>query len=121
MRTTSRFAASTILLTLVCLPACLIGSSSNTEYEGTYVSEETLEQVQPGMTSDSVVALLGEPTTKAVTRTREEVWTWRYRRETTSSGSVLLLVSAEKKTESSGAVRVQLRDGRVVKSWREGR
>jgi outer membrane protein assembly factor BamE (lipoprotein component of BamABCDE complex) len=100
---------------------CLIGSSTSTEYEGNYVSEETLAEIQPGMDEASVVSLIGEPSSKVQTRPGAEVWTWRYRKEKTTSGSVFLLISAESTTEDSGAVRVSFLNERVVKSWRDGR
>lgn len=107
------------LALLVALPGCLIGSTTETIYSGALVSDETLAHVQPGDSEASVVALLGDPTSRAAQAGGSQILKWEYTRETKSKGSVLFVLGTNKKSSSSGAVFVLIRDGKVEKTWRD--
>ena len=115
----SRIAALVAIATLSILSGCLFGSSSHTTFSGKRVSEETLAMIDPGDSADSVVGLLGEPTSKSEKADGSEIWKWHYEQTTKSSGAVLFLVGTSDSSESSGAVYVQIMDGKVVKTWRD--
>src|SRR5687768_9029881 len=104
-------------VSLSVLPGCLISSHSNTSYSGHDISPKTLAQIEPGTTKqDFVVATLGTPTTKTTLDDGSEVWKYEYRKRTSSSGSVFLLLNTGNQTEKEGAVYVILRDGMVQKT-----
>lgn len=104
----------------VTVPACLVSSKTKTEVSGRYVSEETLSKVEPGMSSDDVQALLGEPTSRSIPEEGIDLWRWEYSRKETSSGAVFLVFATSNETENRGSVSVKFRDGVVTKTWREG-
>ena len=114
-------------LALFCcltLPGCLFGNTSHTETTGQFVSSETLTQVQPGQTTEFVLGLLGEPTSKATApgKTPElnvEIWKWFYSEDTEANASVFLIFGTKSTTNSSGNTYVEFSEGKVVKAWRD--
>ena len=102
------------------LPSCLVGSNRDIQTSGTYVSEQTLEQIKPGQTSQVVLDLLGEPTKRiAMDEEGSQVWKWTYSKTVLDKGAVFLIVKAETTTRSDGSVFVELKDDKVVKTWRD--
>jgi outer membrane protein assembly factor BamE (lipoprotein component of BamABCDE complex) len=97
----------------------VLSSSSHTERSGNYIGEETLRQVQPGHSQEYVRALFGDPTSRSAVSEGVELWKWTYEQETRSSGSVLLVFSSRRSTESGGAVYVEFTDAQVSKIWRD--
>ncbi len=110
---------SLALASLSALGGCIIGSSSKTETEGVYVGPETVAQITPGSTQGYVLALLGEPTSKVEIGDGRSLWKWRYVERKKSSGSLLLVFSADSEHKSASTAYVEFADGKVVKSWRD--
>ena len=110
---------SAALTLLLVLPSCLFGSSSKTTQHGTRIGQETYDQVVPGKKQDFVLALCGDPTSKSTVE-GGEIWKWSYRKETTSSGGVIFIISSKTKTEIKDAVFVEFRGDAVHKVWRDG-
>jgi outer membrane protein assembly factor BamE (lipoprotein component of BamABCDE complex) len=111
---------SALLGLSLLLPSCLIGSNRDIETTGTYVSETTLAQIKPGQSSDVVLELLGEPTKRiAMDEEGGEVWRWTFSKVIKDKGAVFLIVKAQTTTRSDGTVYVELKDGKVVKTWRD--
>ncbi|MCP3917947.1 MAG: outer membrane protein assembly factor BamE [bacterium] len=110
---------SPLLVAILLLPGCLIGSSTDTDYSGRYISEDTIQEVQPGASKDFVLELCGEPTSRIDSGGGAELWKWEYSQETASSGSVFLLLGSSKTSKSEGAVWVKFEDERVVRAWRD--
>lgn len=108
-----------VLAALLGLSACLVSSTEKTETEGRPVSGETLARVHPGMAAGEVVGLLGEPSVTTQVDDETEIWRWTYRTEKRSTGNVFLLFSSTKVEQMEGAVNVELRNGRVAKTWRD--
>ena len=104
---------------LAALSGCIIGSSSKTEVEGTYVGPETIAQITPGTSKAYVLALLGEPTSQVDIGDGRALWKWRYVERRESSGSLLLVFSADSEHESSNTAYVEFRGDEVVKAWRD--
>jgi len=111
--------SSTILVLAFALAGCLISSSSHTEYRGKHVGQATLDQIEPGQGQAFVLAVLGEPTSKAPAGENRELWKWSYTEQKTSKGGVFLLVSTKKSTETTGTVYVEFEDGKVARTWRD--
>lgn len=112
------------LLSCLTLPGCLFGNNSHTETTGQFVSSETLTRVQPGQTTEFVLGLLGEPTSKAAAagETPEqdvEIWKWSYSEDTEANASVFLIFGTKSSTNSSGNTYVEFSEGKVVKAWRD--
>lgn len=110
-----------LLLLAAALPACLVSSKTRTETSGIPIGEQTLATVKPGMDGAEVEQLLGPPTSRATFDDGTEIWRWTYRTQTTKTGQVFLLFGTEQTEESSGAVSVELKDGKVVRRWRDGK
>ncbi|MEM6672923.1 MAG: outer membrane protein assembly factor BamE [Planctomycetota bacterium] len=111
-----------LALMLLCLgtSSCLVGRTENTKFSGRYVGEETLEQIEPGDSSNEVESLLGPPSSRTEKSTGTTVWRYAYSRATTKSGSVFLLFGSQSTVEVEEAVYVEFDDRmNVVKTWRE--
>jgi outer membrane protein assembly factor BamE (lipoprotein component of BamABCDE complex) len=111
--------ASLFLASATVLGGCLVGSSSKTQVEGVYVGPETIAQITPGSSQAYVLAVLGEPTSKADVGDGRSLWKWRYVERHKSSGSLLFVFGAKSEDESSNTAYVEFRGGEVVKAWRD--
>lgn len=119
MRAASILAAS-LVASLAVLPGCLISGSSDTKISGQYVGPATFNEIEPGVTTvDWVRGVLGEPTTKTSLADGSEIWKWSYTRKRSSAGGVFLLIGSSSAEETVGATFVQIKDGVVVKAWRD--
>jgi outer membrane protein assembly factor BamE (lipoprotein component of BamABCDE complex) len=111
----------TLLLATLGLAAgtasCLIGTRSRTENTGNYVSQQTLERIQPGKDKAYVLALLGEPTTRTVVDANTEIWKWCYTEQRNSSGHLIFVLSADNTTETRRTTFVEFHGSSVVKAW----
>jgi hypothetical protein len=119
MRATPALAAA-LLASLAVLPGCLISGSSDTKVSGEYIGPATFHQIEPGVTTvDWVRAVMGEPTSRARLEDGSEIWKWSYERKHSSHGGVFLLVGGSSREETKGATFLQIKDGVVVKAWRD--
>ena len=101
------------------LSGCLISSSSNESYTGTYVSESTFGQIEPGKTTKQwVLGTLGEPTEKTCLEDGGELWKWSYSKTKSSSGAILFVFGGSSTSQTGGAAYVQMKDGIVTRAWR---
>lgn len=112
--------AAGLLLLAAAVSACLVSSQTKKQTTGTPIGEQTLATIRPGMDGAEVQKLLGPPTTRTSLDEGVEIWRWTYRTETTKTGQVFLLFGTEQTEETSGAVNVELKDGKVVRRWRDG-
>jgi hypothetical protein len=121
------FSSTTIRLVAFCalvasvgtLSGCLISSRSRETQSGTFVSETTFNQIQPGVTTKQwVLGTLGEPSLKTPLENGEELWKWSYCKTRESSGSLLFVFGGSSTSSTMGAAYVQFKDGVVSKSWR---
>ena len=107
---------------MVCLlvsTGCLVGVSSHTNREGTYVAESTLDQIEPGKTNKSwIVATLGEPSENKEVEPGHELWKYSYRETRNSSGYVFLIFGGSGTRETDSHVFVEMVDGVVTRTWR---
>lgn len=110
---------ATLLAAALTLPACLVGSQTQTESSGRFVSAETLGRVTVGESESFVLGLLGEPTEKIDSASGTQIWKWAYSSKTTKTGGVFLIAASSKTTSENGATYVEFEDGKVVKSWRD--
>ena len=112
-----------LILALALFPlfagGCLISSDSSQHRSGTYVSDETLHQIDPGKTTSGWVrATLGPPTEVDKLDGSGELWKYTYTERKESSGAVFLIFAGHDKKEISGTVFVEVRNGVVTKTWR---
>jgi outer membrane protein assembly factor BamE (lipoprotein component of BamABCDE complex) len=98
---------------------CLVGGSSTTRREGSYVSQSTLNEIEPGKTSQAwIVATLGEPTSKTVLGPGHELWKYSYKETKQSGGYVFLLYAGGDTKIADGTVFVEMVNDVVTKTWR---
>ena len=98
---------------------CLVTSHSEQKRSGNYVSDSTLNQIEPGRTSASWVrATLGAPSSVEEPDEQTEIWKYRYSERKDSSGSVFLLFAGNDSKETTGTVFVEVRHGVVTRYWR---
>ncbi|MBC7834103.1 MAG: hypothetical protein H7Y88_03260 [Phycisphaerales bacterium] len=92
----------------------------STEYEGTYVSEALMEKIQLNDTrEDWILAVLGEPTSRATLDDGSEIWRWVYRPAGSQASLVSLLGQGEEKpTPQPITSFVRFKGGVVVDKWR---
>lgn len=106
--------------TLTLLSGCLVSGHSNSTMSGAYVGPTTFSQVEPGVTSEEwVLASFGKPTERTSLSDGTDLLKWTHTRTKRGSGSVFLLYGGSNSTETHGAAFVQVRDGTVVKAWRD--
>jgi outer membrane protein assembly factor BamE (lipoprotein component of BamABCDE complex) len=111
--------ALTLALPLALGSCVVIGADSHTSEHGRYVGDETLAQIRPGESAEYVVALIGSPTSKTELSDGVSIWKYAYTHKTTRNNHLLFVLDADSTEETSGAVFVQLKDGKVERSWRD--
>ena len=98
---------------------CLVSADSSQHRSGTYVSDETMRQIEPGKTSSGWVrATLGPPTKVDKLDGSGELWKYTDTEKKESSGAVFLIFAGHDKKETSGTVFIEVRDGVVARTWR---
>ncbi|MBL8763087.1 MAG: hypothetical protein JNM07_02315 [Phycisphaerae bacterium] len=113
-------ASAPLLVATLILPGCLVSSNNSSKMTGAYIGPSTFAQVEAGITkTDWVLAAMGEPTTRSKLDDGSEIWRWSYTRRTTSSGGVFLIAGGSTDNETVGATCLHVRDGVVVKAWRD--
>ncbi|MFG0284490.1 MAG: outer membrane protein assembly factor BamE [Phycisphaerales bacterium JB039] len=117
-RAPTRLLAAICACALACGGGCAI-STSKTDYTGVYVAPETLRQIEPGESQESVLDLLGQPTRKTRLGDGAERWMWRWSKTKRSRDTVVLLSTTSQNVEESGAAFVEFQDEVVTKAWRE--
>ena len=111
------FAAGLLLALLTS--GCLVTSHSDQKRSGNYVSDSTLNQIEPHRTSASwVCATLGTPSSVDKPDEQTEIWKYRYTERRNSSGAVFLLFAGDDSKETTGTVFVEVRQGVVTRYWR---
>ena len=107
-----------LILVAAVVPGCLFGSEKKTHQTGDYVPPEILEKIAMGDRQETVVSLLGEPTTKTAASDGTDIWMWVHSEETTQKGAVFLILSKKETTTKTVTVFVEFRNGLVSRTWR---
>ena len=114
-----RVCCTLISLALLATTGCLVGGSSEVKREGNYVSETTLNTIEPGKTGKAwVLATLGEPSSKKEIEPGHELWKYSYKETKEGDGYVFLIFAGSDKNVTGGNVFVEFKDDVVSKSWR---
>jgi hypothetical protein len=101
------------------LGGCLVSSNSSEHRSGSYVSDSTFNQIQPGKTTEGWVdATLGKPTSISRLDDGTEIWKYSYTEHRDSSGAVFLIFGGSNSTETNHTAFVEIHDGIVRKAWR---
>jgi len=99
---------------------CLVGSKVNETRTGKTIGSGTFEQVKAGETTSAwLKSALGEPTEKTKVDEHSEIWKWSYSKTQERDTWVFLLLVSEDKKTTTESVAVELRDGVVVRKWRD--
>src|SRR5689334_16208223 len=116
MRYFGRFAAAIVAAGLFIFigAGCLVSSNTQQSRSGSYVPENTFDQIKTGKTTQAwVKAVLGEPSSKN-TADDTEIWKWSYTERKESSGAIFLIFGGHDEKEQSHAAYVEFKDGVVV-------
>jgi hypothetical protein len=105
-----------LLVVALALAAC---RSEPLGFRRVTIGVATIEKIEPGLSQRHVTALLGEPFDRTPLDDGLELWRWSYREKETSSGSVVLVIDNEPRTEASHMAYVEFRAGRVTRAWRD--
>src|SRR4051812_29251594 len=114
-----RFLCAVAVLAMITSFGCLVGGSSEVKREGSYVSESTLNTIEPGKTGKAwILATLGEPSSKKEIEPGHELWKYSYKETKQGDGYVFLIFAGSDKQVAGGNVFVEFKDDVVSKSWR---
>ena len=91
-----RVCCALISLGLLANTGCLVGGSSEVKREGNYISETTLNTIEPG----------------------HELWKYSYKETKEGDGYVFLIFAGSDKNVTGGNVFVEFKNDVVSKSWR---
>ncbi len=108
--------------TLLAASGCLVTSNSSVAYgcKGQMVSQETLNQIDPGKTPETkLIALLGEPTNKKQLSEQCELYTYDYIKKTHTNVTVFLVLTSNESSEHRNRLYFEIEDGLVQKFWQD--
>jgi hypothetical protein len=109
-----------VLLALLWLPSCLVTGGSKHESSGTFVSEETLAEIEAGESEAFVLDLLGTPS-RRVEKAEEGVslLAWDWERRTSEKGAVLLIFAGANEDTRRTTTWVRIEGGIVTRVWQD--
>ena len=115
------FGLVAVLLAGLLLPGCVVVAESNSKQIGkAYPGSASLQALEPGkVTRDAVTSLLGEPTRTTQLEADKELLVYEYRQTKRENVAIFLLLTANKKLETTQQVFVMLEDGVVTKVWEQ--
>lgn len=89
-------------------------------YEGTYISDELLDIVKIGTTTDDwILAVMGEPDARTTLRNGTDIWRWTYKPIEQQGSMVEVFTRTEKEPKlAARSVFVQLREGIAIEKWK---
>jgi len=113
--TPARLAAAAATLTILATTTgCLVSGSSSTAVSGTPISEQTLNQIKPGLTTRAqVLSLLGTPK-RTTTINDAPVLIYSYSKRTNSESKVFLIFSGDNTKAVSSTTYIELNDEDLV-------
>lgn len=107
-------------LSLVAMPGCLASGHSSVRAEGRYIGPDTINKIEPGVTTrEWVAAVLGEPTTRTTLTDGSEIWKWSSKKVTRSSGSLFLVFRGSERDVIERTVYVELDGDLVSRVWKD--
>jgi len=104
-------------LAAASLSGCLATNNSTKTVSGKEINATTFAQVVPGNTKDSVLALLGEPSSKVKRDDGTETWNLRYSEDQKSESGVLFVFYGGNETKTVTVRHVDIKDNVVTKTW----
>jgi outer membrane protein assembly factor BamE (lipoprotein component of BamABCDE complex) len=104
------------------LSGCLVTSQSRIDETGVRISAQTLEQVEPGRTTESwLLSTLGHPTSVSRVEDYDDLKLLRYTyiQQRTDKGAVFLLFGGSTQRRESTTTYFEVTDGIVTRHWTE--
>ena len=114
--------AASLLASTLLLGGCLVTSGKSIDERGVRISQQTLDQVELGTTTESWLrAALGAPTHARDVEGDPSVKILRYDYivKKSSAGTVFLLFSGGSESKRTTSTFFELQDGVVVRFWTE--
>ena len=107
-----------LILPMTLAGCAVLGSSSDVDVEGTPISSLTLQQLEPGETTEQqVLNLLGPPSRTMERTDGEKTLVYEFRRTKESKGHLLFVFSGKSESSERRTAYVALRDGVVTRWW----
>lgn len=116
----SRVTAAVVLIAAALAPAgCVVGSKNTVSTTGRPISENTLDILEPGVTTErQLLDLLGEPT--RVMNEDEvggKVYVYEYERRKSGRGYILFAYAGSSESVEQRTLYVKIRDGAIERFW----
>lgn len=109
-----------LLAMLIFSAGCLVMHQNSIDESGVRVSPSTLDQVEPGRTSEAwLIATLGEPTSRRKVDDRTSILRYNYTRESSSGGAVFLIFAGQSSKTESTTTFFEITDSIVTRHWIE--
>jgi outer membrane protein assembly factor BamE (lipoprotein component of BamABCDE complex) len=111
--------ASLLAITLLgaTLSGCAIVNSNNSHVTGKRISAEQLALVKPGTTKDTVVDLLGLPTSRTDLGNGLDVWQWKFTQTSNHSTGLIFVFISDSSSSVEQTTSVEFKDGGVTRTW----
>ena len=106
----------------VMTTGCLVVTGSAYHESGVKVTQNTLDRIELGATTEAwVIATLGEPTERTEVKGQPDVAILRYEHRTTehSGGTVLFIFAGAKDESHTSTAYIEVTDGIVTDYWTE--
>jgi len=113
----------TVLAGMLSLSGCIVTAHSREDETGVRISDSTLQQIEPGLTTKEwVKSALGAPSRKdsfqpANSDQEGEIWVYKWERTKSSFGSVIFLIGTSKRSHQSETYYVEFVGEVVNRVW----
>ncbi len=117
-----KLASIIVLLSLLAFVSgcAVISSHSNTRITGTPVSDETLDRIELGVTSQEwIMATLGQPTRIETVDESTGILKYTSKRITHSDAGLLFIFDTSSKSEETSTVYFEFIDGVLQRYWQD--
>lgn len=109
------------LLASMCLmaaPGCVVGSKNQVSTKGRPISENTLDVLDPGTTTEQqLLDLLGPPTRTMTTDETGTIYVYEYERRKSGKGYILFAFAGSSESVEQRTVYVLIRNGVIERYW----
>lgn len=115
----SRLAPAALLtaFTLMLAPGCVVGSKNQVHTTGRPISENTLDVLEPGVTTEQQLRdLLGEPT-RTMASDSGTIYVYEYERRKSGKGYILFAFAGSSQSVEQRTVYILVNNGVIDRYW----
>lgn len=118
----ARLSLAALALLAFASGCAVIDSHDESRFSGTTVSAETLQRIEPGVTTEAwLQAALGEPTRTTTVDATTHILSYASTHSRHSHATVLFLLNTSTHLEIDETLFFECRDGVVTRFWKESR